>query len=269
MFINFGVKDSILDSDEFRLEETRYNLIHRITGYDGVLNLKSADGRLILTQSPGFNPWLWISGKLVQSIRMDRAREAAEYLKEKDFPGVSAEAEVAEAFAKAYCKARGKLYHTYMILEAYYCPQVVQPQGVPGQPLTAGAEHIGLIAEFMARFVEDAFGRKEEREHFLPHAEEAVRSGIIHLWTIDGVPVSMAAVAHRSKRQARINDVYTPEKYRKHGYASALVAALCEGLLHEGLTPVLYADGSNPDSNKVYRSIGFTGAGTIAELKFE
>ncbi|MNN93748.1 FR47-like protein [compost metagenome] len=79
----------------------------------------------------------------------------------------------------------------------------------------------------------------------------------------------MAKITHRSVRHARINDVYTPSGHRKHGYASALVAALCGRLLDEGLTPVLYADGKNPDSNKVYQSIGFQHAGQIADLKFD
>lgn len=269
MFEDFGADNRVLHSEAFRQDEIRYNLIHRIVEYPEVMNLKSADDQLIITQSSGYNPWLWISGGLEDIARTQRARQLAEHLKEKEFPGVSAEAEIADAFAEAYCKARGKLYYTYMVLEAYYCPQVLQPHGVQGHITAAREEHVALIAEFMARFVEDAFGRQEEADTFMKHAEEAVRSGILFLWIVDSVPVSMAAVAHRSERLARINDVYTPDEYRKRGYASALVAELCDQLLQEGLIPVLYADGKNPDSNKVYQSIGFLGAGSITELKFD
>jgi hypothetical protein len=135
--------------------------------------------------------------------------------------------------------------------------------------LLANAGHIPLIAEFTAGFARDAYGSAQPAEHFLTHADEAVRSGQLYLWIVDDVPVAMATTVHRSARHCRINDVFTSREYRKHGYASAAVAELCERLLAEGLTPVLFADGKNPDSNKVYQSIGFVQAGKIAEIKFD
>ena len=37
-------------------------------------------------------------------------------------------------------------------------------------------------------------------------------------------------------------------------------------VLNEGLTPMLYADRANPDSNKVYRGIGYVEAGVVREM---
>ncbi|EHB65870.1 MULTISPECIES: GNAT family N-acetyltransferase [Paenibacillus] len=65
-----------------------------------------------------------------------------------------------------------------------------------------------------------------------------------------------------------INAVYTPKEEWKKGYASVLVAELGLLLNREGLTPMLYADQANSDSNRVYRNIGFTSCGTIAEIAF-
>ncbi|RUT47298.1 hypothetical protein EJP82_08370 [Paenibacillus anaericanus] len=38
-----------------------------------------------------------------------------------------------------------------------------------------------------------------------------------------------------------------------------MVVELCSVLASEGLVPMLYVDSQNPDSNKVYRKIGFRG----------
>nr|WP_240464278.1 GNAT family N-acetyltransferase [Paenibacillus apiarius] len=61
---------------------------------------------------------------------------------------------------------------------------------------------------------------------------------------------------------------YTAPEHRKQGYASALVAELCSIIQKEELIPVLYADRVNPDSNNVYRKIGFTERGIIREMAF-
>lgn len=78
--------------------------------------------------------------------------------------------------------------------------------------------------------------------------------------------VSMANISHRSMRHARINSVYTPNEQRKNGYASALMAELSFMVLKEGLIPMLYADITNSDSNKVYKSLGYKECGRIDEI---
>ncbi|GGH86363.1 GNAT family N-acetyltransferase [Saccharibacillus endophyticus] len=78
----------------------------------------------------------------------------------------------------------------------------------------------------------------------------------------------MANMAPASPRYRRINEVYTPREFRKKGYASALVSDICLRLNAEGITPVLYADCANPDSNGVYRKIGFKENGRLLDTRF-
>ncbi|MEH7353475.1 GNAT family N-acetyltransferase [Neobacillus drentensis] len=78
----------------------------------------------------------------------------------------------------------------------------------------------------------------------------------------------MANISHRTAKYGRINAVFTPIEFRKNGYASALVAELCVILEKEKLVPMLYADISNPASNKVYQNIGFLKSGKITEIEF-
>lgn len=272
MFQSFAAGDAVLHSAGFMKDEVQNSLIHSIVEYPDALKLTTSDGSLLFVQSKGYNPWLWVSGEVgpAQRIRLiEQLIESLQELPDSDFPGITAEPQTARIFAGAYCAVRGKLYHTNMLLESYQCTEVRKPSGVQGTLVQSATGHIPVIAEFTAGFARDAFGASQPVEHYLPHVDAAVRTGNLHLWMVGDAPVAMAKTVHRSARLCRINDVYTSGEFRKQGYASSLVAELCEQVLAEGLTPVLFADGKNPDSNKVYQSIGFVQAGKIAEIKFE
>jgi predicted GNAT family acetyltransferase len=88
--------------------------------------------------------------------------------------------------------------------------------------------------------------------------QRAAASGNYRFWIVDGVPVSMAGVVRRTRHGAAIAGVYTPPALRSRGYASAVTAALVEGIFAEGRTMAcLYADLRNPASNRCYAKIGF------------
>ncbi|KTD87104.1 hypothetical protein UQ64_09680 [Paenibacillus etheri] len=80
-------------------------------------------------------------------------------------------------FAESFCEFHEKISHTYMMLEAYHCPVVKKPVNVGGYLRLATEDYITIIAEFMAGFSEDAFGRPVQPETMLPVAKEAASSG--------------------------------------------------------------------------------------------
>jgi len=90
------------------------------------------------------------------------------------------------------------------------------------------------------------------------------------LWiTEDGNPVSMAGTPRQTQNSTNIGPVFTPMELRKRGYATSLVAALCQKCLNEGSEMcTLYTDLSNPTSNKIYQNIGFQKVCEFLELSF-
>lgn len=132
----------------------------------------------------------------------------------------------------------------------------------------ATIEDVQLVAQFLAGFSKDAFGVSVDPVSQISSAKEASGTGNLYLWIVKNIPVSIANIAHRSPRHARINAVYTPPTLRKKGFASALVAELCSILKNEQLIPMLYADLKNPASNQVYKNIGFTEAGKITDSPY-
>ena len=100
----------------------------------------------------------------------------------------------------------------------------------------------------------------------VPHDPAPVRKRVVKgiseerylLWTVDGTPVSMAAIARRLKTTAAISAVYTPPALRGRGYAGSVTAAIAERIFAEGrASACLYTDLRNPFSNRAYAKIGF------------
>jgi hypothetical protein len=80
----------------------------------------------------------------------------------------------------------------------------------------------------------------------------------LYVWEVDGEPRAMAGHSGPTPRGMRVGPVYTPPDERRHGYASALVAALSQQLLDRGREfCFLFAERQNATSNHIYQAIGY------------
>jgi predicted GNAT family acetyltransferase len=267
---HFVRNDIVLGRPQFISDEVQYNLVHRITESQSSTCLKTSNGQMIFAQSQGHNAWLWISRDVAVDQKKVMIRELIDYLKGHALPGISGEHQTAQYFAEEYSKLNGDVqYHTHMMMESYFCSSVKKPLNVRGEFNQTTRQDVETVAQFMAGFSEDAYGVSVDPASQRSAAKEAANTGNLYLWIVDGVPVSMANVAHRSPRHGRINSVFTPSSQRKNGYASAIVAELSLMLTQENLVPMLYADLKNPESNKVYKNAGFMESGQIVDFRFE
>lgn len=269
MFEKLVRKDNVLGDELFLVDEVKYNLIHRISESDNSTCLKTAEGELIFAQSTGLNAWVWVSPHMAEDKKESLIEKLLAHLAGHVLPGITGTPAIAEQFAEIYAKRHAVQYRAFMSMESYCCPEVAIPLGVKGTIQLATRQNVEVIAQFLAGFSEDAYGLKVDPSSQMPAAEGLIATGGLSIWTVGDEPVSMANIAHCSPRHARINAVYTPPAMRKKGYASALVAEVSSSLLKKGLVPMLYANMINPDSNKVYRNIGFISGGVVADIRFE
>lgn len=269
MLQKFDVNDRVLGQKMFIADEVQYNLIHRICESKSSKCLKTTDGTMVFAQSEGQNAWLWISKELADDKKNDFLQELVEILEGTTLPGVTGDPMMVELFAQVYSEANNLQYFPSMTMESYSCSEVTKPMKVKGTMQRATTQNVETVAEFLAGFSDGAYGVAVDPVSQIPAAEGIIGTGNLFLWFVDSQPVSMANIAHRSPRHARINAVYTPPVFRKRGYASAIVAELCSVLESEQLEPMLYADLKNPDSNKVYQNIGFVERGKVVDIKFK
>lgn len=125
-----------------------------------------------------------------------------------------------------------------------------------------------IISEFLSGFVYDCFGKETTSEEQLETAKMYIASKNLYIWECDSKIISMANIAHNSKRNVRINEVYTIPDMRGKGFGAKIVSELCKIILSEHKTPVLYTDLRNPASNKAYKNVGFTECGKVTQISF-
>jgi predicted GNAT family acetyltransferase len=94
------------------------------------------------------------------------------------------------------------------------------------------------------------------------------RDGWLTLWE-DGEPVSMAGSGARTPNGARVGPVYTPPRFRRRGYGSAVTAAVSAHLLERHRFCFLHTDLANPTSNRIYQDIGYEHVCDFADHAFD
>lgn len=268
MLIGFTKKDGVLDDEKFLDYEVQFNIFHRIIEGKEVLALKTEDGNVVAMCNPGYGMWIWINESIEEPQLSKIINEICHVMKENNMPGISGEPNMIKRIAEEYSSTFEVAYEITMGMQSYRCVEVVKPSGVQGQLKKAQLSDLDITAEYCACFSSDSSGKMVTKESQMLTAQNMINSGNLFLWIANNEVVSMAYIVHRSSRYARINSVYTDEGHRRNGYASALMAELSSRILHEGLIPMLYTDIKNPDSNKVYKSIGYKECGRIDEIVF-
>ncbi len=190
------------------------------------------------------------------------------------FPGVNGPSEVVKPFLSKCAELSTKLrkYELHQEHLTYSLIELISPLNSVGEVRLATPEDKTLVLQWFTAFAHEADVENHNLEAVVDRATATER---LYLWSVDGVIVSMAghtaSVEIPGGTLARIGPVYTPPEYRKHGYASFLVAEISRRLHARGVSVMLYADAKNPASNNVYIKIGFSlvGSNTIWNISWK
>ncbi len=187
-----------------------------------------------------------------------------------DLPGVLAPVPSCHWFAEAWVTLTGRTWRRRVAERIYRLERVAPVSCVRGELRRATEEDLDLLAEWLVAFVWESDRRRMDARRAREVAGRRLNGGAegTYLWE-DGVPVSMASYSGPTPNGIRIGRVYTPPGYRGRGYASGCVATLSQLLLDSGYKYCfLFADLSNPTSNRLYQSIGYRPIGDADEYEF-
>ncbi len=184
-----------------------------------------------------------------------------------DLPGVVGALAACESFARVWRQRTGRGYALRFHLRHHVLTEVAPVPSASGAVrLAVDGDHDWLVAGQLA-FVTEA-GVPEAPERVRAVVPRRLARGRYWIWD-DGGPVAFAGWADAGDAYARIAPVYTQPDARRHGYATALVAALARGLLDRGRRKLfLVADLANPTSNAVYARIGFRPVNDLYHFDF-
>ncbi|WLR48840.1 GNAT family N-acetyltransferase [Halobacillus litoralis] len=203
-------------------------------------------------------PHLWI---IPSFDHWDAAhiRAFIQYLIKEDFdvPGILGERKAVECFLDEWINHTGQKAEVHMEQGIFRLNQLKTIRNQKGQLIEADASHQFMVENWL-----EQYGKETGEDHVAGRAKELAESLIkdqrLHLWIVEGTAVSMASRARTTKNGATINAVYTPDQYKRKGYASQAVWHLTDKLLKSGYSFCsLYTDLGNPTSNSIYKKIGY------------
>lgn len=167
--------------------------------------------------------------------------------------GIFSEAATAARFAGCWAE-RLKIPVAPVEAVRLYKLSVLQlPPASGGLVRTAIDADFSLISSWLEGFERDTGTTRWSPDTI----RRRIKAGLISIWD-DGEPVSLAAVAPMVAGTVRVGPVYTPPKCRGRGYAASCVASVSRSALDAGASQcVLYTQLSNPQSNAIYRRLGY------------
>ena len=180
-------------------------------------------------------------------------------------PGVTGERAVAQAVLTGFGSPRAAFVAVEEVV--HVLAGLRPPAGVPGAARQACRDEVELLVQWHEQFASDAGLPARD---LLTSVEQRLRTGGLWWWMDGDERVSMAGhvapLATPGGAVGRIGPVFTPERFRRRGYAGAVTAAVVEQLLPRCATVMLLADAANPTSNGVYERLGFSPVAYIVEL---
>lgn len=172
-------------------------------------------------------------------------------------PGVFGRMDLADNFNQAWQGATGQIMRPGLAVALHATRQAPPARATPGRLRQAGQEDLETAIGFSEAFAQDPRLSSAERISIPAGTEKRVAQGEIFLWDDSGAK-SIAACKESISTGGRLNLVYTPPEHRRHGYASACVAALTRHRFERGWDwCALFIDTSDPAASGMYRNLGF------------
>lgn len=191
------------------------------------------------------------------------------YEVDKEIPGVNAEKEIANKFAKYYCDASGKDYklHTPMrILVINKLEKLELKDDVTFRNATLNDKEILIkfMQDFHAEALQEEWSYEKAEEYLNEHMD-----GRYYVLEHNGKIVSQVVATRKLTKGKGIGGVYTPIEERGKGYAfNSVYRATKEQFDNGAEYCVLFTDDENPISNHVYEKIGYKRMADVEDLDF-
>ena len=189
-----------------------------------------------------------------------------------DVPGVMGPTSVVERFAQRWKRLTSSSIAPGMAQRILQTSSVIAPTGIEGSWRHFTPEDHDLLKEWFTWFALDAEGYRLEQAQ---RAAAAMLSRLFErgsgmFWLDEsGNPVSLACYKGRTPNGLRIGPVFTPKKYRRHGYGAAVTAAVTRYALDQDVKfACLYTDAGNPTANHIYESLGYRFVADSMQYRF-
>jgi GNAT superfamily N-acetyltransferase len=211
-------------------DDVRFNLL--IAVIPSAVNEKPAGFRYWTLGGPGHCAIQWPGRAIVLgNLDRDECGELARTTIPIEYPGVVGSDETPRWFVQQ-AAAMGADFEEPIPQRIHVLSEPPRYPGVPGSARAVRADDAPLLFEWLVAFHDEAVPHDPPPRQ--ADIEKAAASGRFLFWTVDDVPVSVAAIARRLRHVGAVSSVYTPPGQRGRGYAGSATAAVVEQLFAEG-----------------------------------
>ncbi|NOR44937.1 MAG: GNAT family N-acetyltransferase [Candidatus Delongbacteria bacterium] len=208
--------------------------------------------KLVMIMTPPYN--LQILG----NVSIEVINFTIDYLIREniEIPGIIGRKELCEKFVGVWTNKTPIIHKVSMNQRIYKLEKVNKVQDSAGCFKIAEEKDSEILVKWLMEFNkyigEDTDKDKAERQII-----NLINKKRAYLW-VNEIPVTMVLAGRETKNGIIVSGVYTPEEFRRNGYATSCVAEVSKILLDEGYKfCTLYTDLSNPTSNRIYQKIGY------------
>ena len=200
----------------------------------------------------------------LSGMSAEAVRALGHQLASSNLPGAFGDLLTVAAFAEAAGRAHRVVSHEIQYVQS----AVVAPPPTRGQPRAYTDADADLYVRWDVAFAAEA-GVMRSADPVAALETRMRAGGGLWLWEVDGTPVAMCGRTPSVAGVPRIGPVWTPPEHRRHGYAAAITAHVCQLAFADGARAcTLFADAANPTSNGIYERIGFRPVAETVEAEF-
>jgi ribosomal protein S18 acetylase RimI-like enzyme len=251
-------------------KKTIFSIISLILTSDTLEYYTDGENYLICRSNPNTPIWVWnkdsISEEIVNEIltkldnMLDKERVIQITSKEVIFKRLMEKYK--DIVVDNYFMQKGN----YLQMRAYECNNLIKPKNIIGYKERPSYDDIELLAYFKKCDIEDTikeeYAKEVTQEQLLETAKKHIDNSNFYVWKVDKKIVATAGYIDN-----RVSMVFTNREDRGNGYAGMLCYELCEELISQSKTPMLYADADYIPSNRAYQKIGFEEVGILYNVK--
>ncbi len=245
-----------------------FNIFYLILNSESALWVTDEESYIIGQTNERLPMWIWIKENVTESALKEIESVMEERLELNANLNVIADETIIRPILNRMAERKKVSYNSMVPMVIYRCDKVVNTKKANGCMILSNENHKDILKNFITGMVWDLEKRPMQEGEAEGFANDVAGSSDLYLWEDGRQAVSMAMIAHRAEKFARINTVYTDSSQRGKGYAGMLVGEVTQKILDEGRIPMLYTEQDNICSNATYRRIGYTLCGELTQFKF-
>ena len=262
--------EKVLNSKEYIKEKTTFSIIGLILTSDTIEYYTDGENYLICRANPNTPIWIWNKDTIDESIVNEILVKLDSMLDEEKVIQITAKEIV---FKKVMDKYKDIIVDNYFMqkgnylqMTAYECNNPIKPKSIIGHKERPTDKDLELLAYFQKCDIEDTireeYSKEVTEEQLFETAKRHIDNPNFYVWKVDNKVVATAGYIDN-----RVSMVFTNRENRGNGYAGMLCYELCEEIIKQGKTPMLYADADYIPSNRAYQKIGFEEVGNLYNIK--